>query len=482
MYHMDMYLTIQTLRNRELSQQQIANQLGISRRTVRKILKRLEQGHTQPARQVRTKKLDVSFEAVRTLFEQGLTARLIFQRLTQQQPPVEVSYRSVVRFVNQLKGKEVFVPQHSTPGTEAQVDFGYLGQFEHEGKRRKVWVFAMVLAHSRYAFYRAVLDQTVATFIECHWRAFEFFGGVPLSVKIDNLKAGVVQADFYDPLIQQQYAQFLAHYQSQPITARVRRPQDKGKVESAVKYVKHNFLKAQTATNFTQLQQQLGHWTLHVCNQRLHGTTRRVPAQVMAQTEQASLKPLPAQRWQHLEVQERKVNQVGHVVYRYSYYSVPAAYVGQRVRLEADASVLRIYHEQTLLTVHELAQQQGQYVSRDEHAPTYKPRRQPSYYRQQVAELGEHAAAVLTKVEQDPCRNWTHVAKGLLHLAKEHSADVVNLACQRALQYGSLSYASIRQICQQGLYQTDTALTMPASGLGGYQHELSLYDQLTRIN
>ncbi len=120
-----------------------------------------------------------------------------------------------------------------------------------------------------------------------------FFGGVPLSVKIDNLKAGVVQADFYDPIIQQQYAQFLAHYQCQPITARVRRPQDKGKVESAVKYVKINFLKGQTATGFTDLQQQLSHWMLQVCNQRVHGTTRRVPAHVMAQTEQGSLQPLP---------------------------------------------------------------------------------------------------------------------------------------------------------------------------------------------
>nr|WP_266367489.1 helix-turn-helix domain-containing protein [Tellurirhabdus rosea] len=168
-----MYLTIQTLRNRGMSQQQIANQLGISRRTVRKILDRLAQGHQQPARQVRSKKLDDSFQAVKALFEQGLTAKLIFQRLTTRQPPIQVSYRSVVRFVNQLKGKEVYVYQHSAPGSEAQVDFGYLGQFEHQGKQRKVWVFAMLLAHSRYAYYRAVLDQSVATFIECHWRAFD---------------------------------------------------------------------------------------------------------------------------------------------------------------------------------------------------------------------------------------------------------------------------------------------------------------------
>lgn len=132
--------------------------------------------------------------------------------------------------------------------------------------------------------------------------------------------------------------------------------------------------------------------------------------------------------------------------------------------------------------MHELASGQGQYVSRDDHAPSYKPRRQPSYYRQQVAQLGQHAEELLAQVEQNPTRNWTHVAKGLLHLAKEYSAEVVDQACQRAIQYGSLGFASIRQICQQGLYRTDTTLALPPSGLGGYQHELSLYDQLTRVN
>lgn len=75
----------------------------------------------------------------------------------------------------------------------------------------------------------------------------------------------------------------------------------------------------------------------------------------------------------------------------------------------------------------------------------------------------------------------SHVAKGLLHLAREYSADAVDLACQRALQYGSLSFASIRQICQQGLYRFETSVLVPPIGLGGYHHELSLYDQLTRM-
>lgn len=300
MYSMDMYLTVQTLLKRGTSQKKIANQLAISRHTVRKIIDQLQQGITQPPPQVRPKKLDDTLELVKELYGQDLTARLIFQRLSGQQPPIQTSYRSVVRLVKSLKGSEVFVPMHSEAGQEGQVDFGYFGLFEHQGKPCKVWVFAMVLSHSRYAYFQAVLDQRVLTFIDCHRRAFEFFGGVPASAKIDNLKAGVVQADFYDPLIQQQYANFLAHYQCQPITARVRRPQDKGKVESAIKYVKNNFLKGLSRTTFEQLQAQLLNWTNTVCNQRLHGTTRRVPAQVFRQQEQPALRSLPLTPWQTL--------------------------------------------------------------------------------------------------------------------------------------------------------------------------------------
>jgi transposase len=101
----------------------------------------------------------------------------------------------------------------------------------------------MVLSHSRYTYFQLVTTQKLSSFIECHYKAFEYFGGVPKTVKLDNLKAGVITPDFYEPLLQEQYAGFLAHYRSAPIACKVRRPEEKGKVESAIKYVKNNFLK-----------------------------------------------------------------------------------------------------------------------------------------------------------------------------------------------------------------------------------------------
>jgi len=80
---------------------------------------------------------------------------------------------------------------------------------DDNGKRRKTWVFNMRLSHSRYDYYQKVYDQKVETFIACHINAFEFFGGVPEYVKIDNLKAAILKANFYEPVYQLMYKHFL---------------------------------------------------------------------------------------------------------------------------------------------------------------------------------------------------------------------------------------------------------------------------------
>jgi transposase len=98
---------------------------------------------------------------------------------------------SVRRYVKGIKEKDnIFVRIETPPGKEAQVDFGYVGLTRTKGgKRRKTWVFNMRLSHSRMDYYQKVYDQKVETFIQCHINAFDYFGGVPEVVKIDNLKA-----------------------------------------------------------------------------------------------------------------------------------------------------------------------------------------------------------------------------------------------------------------------------------------------------
>jgi len=108
-----------------------------------------------------------------------------------------ISYSSVKHYIAKLKvSKKICVRFHSEPGEEAQVDFGYVGLMPslQNGKKKKAWAFNMRLSYSRLDYYEIVFDQKVETFIQCHEDAFRSFGGVPKVVKIDNLKAGILEA------------------------------------------------------------------------------------------------------------------------------------------------------------------------------------------------------------------------------------------------------------------------------------------------
>ena len=251
-----MKYTVKTLLERGYSQRSIAKELLINRKTVRKYIKEFSIGDIITPKISRVKKLDPYIEDIKEWLSQGLTGVIIRDKIFKEKG-IAICYATVSRFINQFKTPEVYIPLISKSGEEAQVDFGYLGKFFKGDKMVKVWCFSIVLSYSRYSYHKIVTNQSVSTFINCHIEAFEYFGGVPYTVKIDNLKAGVITPNFYEPTIQRQYSDFLLHYKSTPITARIRRGQDKGKVEAGVKYVKNNFLKRINHQDFYQLEKDI---------------------------------------------------------------------------------------------------------------------------------------------------------------------------------------------------------------------------------
>ena len=117
---------------------------------------------------------------------------------------MECGYTTLRDYVAKLRKNtpHAYMVLHSLPGEEAQVDFGYIGTLKVNGRLRKAWFFIMSLSYSRYMYAAITLDQSVETFIRCHTEAFHYFGGVPQTVKIDNLKAAIVEAGFYEPTVQ----------------------------------------------------------------------------------------------------------------------------------------------------------------------------------------------------------------------------------------------------------------------------------------
>ena len=473
-----MYQTIKTLLSHGKSIREIASELGMCRKTVSRIQKALLRGLEEPELQTRRKRLDDYLDDIGGYMENGLSAVLIHQRLRERHG-LEVSYPSVARSIERLKKQEVFVPLLSDPGEEGQVDFGYLGIFRRNGRPVKVWVFSMVLSHSRYSFYTLVTSQRVDEFLDCHIKAFEYFGGVPRTVKLDNLKSGVTTPDLYQPELQRQYSEFLSYYGCAGIACRPRRPQDKGKVESSIKYVKNNFLKGFEGNSYHDLLCALKVWNEETCNKRVHGTTRRVPLAMFQQNEKPALIALPLLRYEILEVGSRKVTRLAHVSYRHNYYSVPATYAGKTVRLESNGTCLKIFDGSIQIAIHQVSGQIGMYVSRQEHRPEYKKNVSREEYQQQMAQIGPFTASFFEHLVSMVPTHWGPMTRGILNLRKRFTDGQIDLSCKRALHFRAFSYQQVKRICETGLYrqQYDEPVTTVYSS--EYEHELGLYDRLT---
>ncbi len=473
-----MYYAVKVLIEQGKSIAGIAKELGIDRKTVRKIRDKVSGIGVKTPVMIKGSKLDPYKDEIIFYIERGLSAVLICEKLIAERG-VDITYSGVKKYVRKLKGsKHLHIPIVSPPGKESQVDFGYAGYFNDNGKKVKVWVFCMRLGYSRYDFYELVTDQSVPTFMNCHIHAFEYFGGVPEIVKIDNLKSGVLHANFYEPEFQHEYVSMLLYYGSHPLACRVRKPEEKGKVESAVKYVKNNFLKSLDTKDLNIAKKRLIEWMENKCNMRIHGTTRKVPRRAYLEEEKPYMLKLPINRYETYVIEKRRVNNYSHISFKYNYYSVPYKYIGEEVSLKAGRNILRIYSQDyTELAVHPLHNGAGNFITNETHFPSNKKRRNTAYYEQRCNSIGADVLRFFINLKHNKPTEYHRLIQGIFSLRKLYSDYKINAACKRADMFGCYSYKSVKRICEDGLFETSNNTDISVTG-GGYGNDLRVYDEL----
>jgi transposase len=385
------------------------------------------------------------------------------------------SYAAVWRFVRRLKGNtrsDVTVRVETKPGEEAQVDFGYAGKMIDpvSGKLRKTWVFVMTLSWSRHQYVEFVWDQKTATFLRCHRNAFEFFGGVPERVRIDNLKAAILKAVFDDPQVQQSYRECAEHYGFLIAPCRVRTPEHKGKVEQGgVHYVKRNFLGGREPTTLTQANQDGVVWCQTTAGLRIHGTTKEKPLERFAEIEKEILSPLPESPYDLAVWKHAKVYRDCYVTFDQAFYSVPYRLYPGKVWICGGSRQVRIFDEQyNLKATHERATQPGERLTNLAHLP---PNKVPGLIQDRDSLLAEAEAVgpavhqVVRTLLDDPVLYRIPTAGRLVRLQNRYGADRLEAAAARALWFDDPSYKTIKRILAQGLDQEETLLpvSLPAA-------------------
>ena len=227
-----------------------------------------------------------------------------------------------------VQPQDVAIPVETDPGEVPKVDFGFAGKLYDpaRGILRKAWFFVMVLGFSRHQFARIVFDQRAETWLQLHVEAFETFGGVVRTVVLDNLKAAVIRASFgqSDWLdLNRSYRELARHYGVQIDPTPPRAPEKKGKSESAVKYVKGDFLRPRDFDDIDDANAQLDTWVVEIAGKRIHGTTAKRPLEVFVEQERSTLRPLPAQRFEPVVWKQVKVHRDGRFQFERRIYLVP---------------------------------------------------------------------------------------------------------------------------------------------------------------
>jgi transposase len=239
------------------------------------------------------------------------------------------AYTAVKRYLAAIRpknGPKPFEVRFETPpGVQAQVDFArFVVEFSDDpGSKRIVWLFSLVLGHSRFLFARYVMHQDLQTLLRCHMQAFETIGGVPIEILYDRMKTAVTGEDDQGHIVYNRSLLALAqHYRFQPRACRPYRAKTKGKVERPFSYIRQDFFLGRTFRNLDDLNAQLVEWLDGVANIRVHGTTQRIIDEAYA-AEKPELQALPAHRFEAVLKLERRVSHDGFVAIGGNFYSVP---------------------------------------------------------------------------------------------------------------------------------------------------------------
>jgi transposase len=393
-----------------------------------------------------------------------MTAKQVW-RLLRERAEVAVSYLTVKRYLRsqfQFGGPAVCVRLEVEPGTQAQVDFGYAGLMADplSGKTRRAWAFIMSLSYSRHRFVRFVFRQDVPSWIDCHIRAFEFFGGVPGSVVLDNTKAGVLKPDIYDPTLNRAYAELERHYGFVADPAKVASPKLKGKVERNVGVVRRHLLAGRSFRDVFEANERALRWCRDEIGMEIHGTTKKKPYVVFEKEELPHLRPLPPERFQCPLWKSCTVHPDHHVVFDRAYYSLPTRFIGQALWVRGDDRRVRFFLGAEQVKMHPRAQCPGTWVTDPSDYPPEKlaylmPT--PTCCRKRAAEIGPQTAILIRKILAENAMRNLRKAQAVIRLADKYGKDRMEAAAQRALYFGNLHHRTIKRILDRGLEETSDA-------------------------
>lgn len=398
---------------------------------------------------------------VARLSRKGVTVKSLYEEYRQTHPDgfLHSAFRLYVRQYRLQSSKVIGHVEHLA-GDQMYID--YAGDKleivdSASGEVLPVEVFVAILPCSHYTYCEAVWSQKREDLISACENALHYYGGAPMAIVPDNLKAAVTRSDRNEPVINEEFSAFAEHYGCAVFPARVRRPKDKALVENAVKLMYRSVYVAVEGMVFHDLDS---------LNQAIREALDRFNAGRMSgrkesrkdrfrNIEQECLRPLTAVRYQLKERRTATVMRNSYVTLDKHHYSVPAQYVGKRVDLVYDAETVCIYHGFRLITTHQRSNVPYEYSTKSAHnLPGYRAgaERDLEEILERAGQIDNIVANYLREVVA--VIRYTPKAfrscRGILSLESKFSQKRLVAACACASEMRAYGYQEVLEILQKG--------------------------------
>lgn len=362
------WAVIKALKKRGVYQKDIAVELGVHPRTVKRALER--EGVPTGKRPRRGSKLDPYKAKVDQLLSEGVWNATVILRELQKDgynggPTILREYITPKRA---LRPGRATVRFETGPGKQLQSDWGEIVT-EIGGVKVKVSFIVNELTYSRRFHFWCSASQDAEHTYEGIIRSLEYFGGVPQELLVDNQKAAVLEHRAGQPArFNERFLDLAGHYGFTPKACQPQRPRTKGKDERMVGYIKNNFfVRYRSFTSWAHLNQLAEQWLAEEADPRFQRTVQEVVAERFRR-EQPALGPLPLRRYDTAYRESRQVGSDAYIDVRGNRYSVPNQLIGRTIaiRIGLDETV-RIYDNESVIAIHHLRPATQGWVTVPEH-------------------------------------------------------------------------------------------------------------------
>jgi len=380
------------------------------------------------------------------------SAQQIFQILNEEN--FKGSYSTVADYIRKVRPgmKKAYFTLNFEPGETAQVDFAYCGMIQLNNVSRKYYAFIMTLCYSRMMYVEFIYKQNQEHFLQCHRNAFEYFGGIPNNIMVDNCKVAVLEHKSHESVkLNPHYLDFAFHYGFNIKPCGVRKPNEKGQVEKAVDYVKRNFLRGRKdITGLDALNNTCRYWLDNLANVRKHRTTQERPVDLL-EKEKKELGEINILPYDCGTVKTIRANSQFRVVFEANRYSVPAIFASTVLRAKIYPDRLLFYHDNNIIAEHRRSYERNMDFENPEHVKKlieYKRNAKDQKLLRNFLQISSKAEDYYAGLKNKRFNSKDHIRK-ILTLSDVYGKENVAAALEDALDLGAFSSEYIANLLEQ---------------------------------